>query len=99
MSYIFIDDGYPDARDYDSNYLYYDPDDLEQMEQILQLLERRSKKHSLRNTPSKRILLNAIERRRRTSFEVPTREPSGDVSVARKALGIVERCYEAVSNS
>ncbi len=98
MAYIFIDDGYPDARDYDSNYLYYDPNDLDQMERILRLLEQRSNKHNLQNTPSKRILLNAIEKRRRSTFENATRELSDHASLTKKALGIVERCYDAVSS-
>jgi len=86
MAYVYIDDGYPDARDYDSNYLYYDPNDVDQMEQVLRLLEQRSNKHNLQNTASKRVLLKAIEKRRNTSNQNRERGPRRNISVAKRAL-------------
>lgn len=97
MAYIFIDDGYPDSRDYDNNYLYYDPDDIDQMEQILQLLEQRLKKRNLQNTASVRVLLNAIEKQRGHSIQKRERETNREISIAKRAQGIVERCFQAVS--
>jgi len=64
MPYVFIDDGAPEARDYDSNWLYYCEDDLEDMEAALSVMEGRGGRGRFSAEPALRALRRAIERKR-----------------------------------
>ena len=48
--YIFVDDGYPEAEDYDSNFLCYDPADSESVRTAL----RRAKEETTAGRISRR---------------------------------------------
>jgi hypothetical protein len=67
MPVLYIDDGSPDSREYDNNYLYYDEDDPERMQAIVDLLDRRAAAGRGAMTAERRALLNAIERCRRSA--------------------------------
>jgi hypothetical protein len=67
MPVIYIDDGSPDSREYDNNYLYYDEDDLERMQAILAFLDRRAARGIRPMTAERRALVNAIERHKRSA--------------------------------
>ncbi|MBN1654391.1 MAG: hypothetical protein JXA30_11535 [Deltaproteobacteria bacterium] len=69
MAYIFLDDGYPDAREYDNNYLYFDENDLYGMERTMDALDRRAQRTHIDLSHGKRALERAIEKRRRALIE------------------------------
>ncbi len=66
MPYIYIDDGHPDAKDFDSNYLFYDENDLDDMERVLEYLEGRIARDQPQLLPVRNALSKSIEERRRT---------------------------------
>jgi hypothetical protein len=69
MPYVFINDGSPEASDYDSNYVYYDEDDLESMETALDVIHSRDSVHPSLNAPAERTLTEAIARKKSSSVE------------------------------
>ena len=66
MPILYVNDGSPDSREYDSNYLYYEEDDLERMEAILRVIDRRAPVEKGTMTAERRALRKAIERCRRS---------------------------------
>jgi len=40
MAYMFIDDGYPEARDYEGNYQYFDENEPKSLEQLLKVAKQ-----------------------------------------------------------
>jgi len=69
MPYIYIDDGKPDSREYDSNYLFYDEADIEHMVTVLELIDRRSGAGGKSLSAERRVLELAIEKRRKLDRE------------------------------
>jgi len=64
MPYVFVSDGSPEAADYDSNYIYYDEDDLESMETALDVIQNRDSVPVALSAPAARALTDAIARKK-----------------------------------
>ncbi len=39
MAYFYIDDGYPESEDYENNYIYFDANDPECLQKMIQLAQ------------------------------------------------------------
>ena len=96
MAYIFIDDGYPDAREYDNNYFYYDADDLDEMERILEIMVKRSNAGSFGYAQSQQILSKAIARRRLAMQQNGKDEEQSDVSFQKNGLSQISRGFTRI---
>jgi hypothetical protein len=64
MPYIFVDDGMPDAREWDNNYITYDEDNMESMLSALELLETSERAKKCELTVQKRVLERSIEKKK-----------------------------------
>ena len=83
MPVLYIDDGSPDSREYDNNYLYYDEDDLDRMQSVLAFLDRRAAGGIRPMTAERRALVSAIEKYRRST------DGNGAVGRGEEAVGPV----------
>jgi len=64
MSYIFIGNGSPESRDYDSSYLFYDEDSIESMEFALDIIERTKTIDPKSALLAQRTIKKSLERKR-----------------------------------
>ena len=67
MPYLFLGSDGPEARDYDSNYLFYDEDDVESMEELLEVLRKSKKIDPAIASVARGVLRKAIQRKRKNS--------------------------------
>jgi len=92
MPVLYVDDGSPDSREYDNNYLYYDEDDLERMRSLVAFLERRSARASRPMTAEKRALLRAIEKHDQFTSDIVSIAPGekrGTSSITEPLRGAI----------
>ncbi len=59
MAYLYIDDGFPESEDYESNYIYFDGNNQQCIDQIIQLAQILAKMPSYqRRTMMRQLLAN-----------------------------------------
>ena len=64
MRQIFIDDGFPDAREYNNNYIFYDEKDLESMLEALERLDHSEPAKQSALAPARLLLERSIEKKK-----------------------------------
>ncbi len=92
MPFIFLNDGYPDARDYDSNYLYYDEDDIGTMERVLEVLQQKNRLKNPEASLARATIIRAIERKRNKSPKAVT-----DIQKQSGQRRVTARCFRIFS--
>jgi hypothetical protein len=75
MPYIFINDGNPEAVDYDSSYLYYDDRDIDQMRRVLEILDQRAYADPSHRAYIAKMLERALKREHHSLVEEQRRHP------------------------
>ncbi len=96
MPYIFLDDGHPEARDYDSSYLYYDDNDPEQLTRILKILDQRAYEDRPHLARIEKQLAKTLEAKRRRLIEEQRRERVKKRGVKRMASALLDRFARAI---
>lgn len=92
MPYIFIDDGYPDATDYENNYIFFDESDLDQMEDILEAINQRIESGHSRYSNAKDEIQRSINKKKQSMTTNQTSRLIQNKGMIRGLLWLLNRC-------
>ena len=59
MAHLFIDDGSPEAMEYNNNYIYFDENDPESLRQVLKIAKQLMDETTIKNKPNLNCSPNA----------------------------------------
>ncbi len=83
MPRIFIDDNMPDAVEFESNYVFYDTDDLDSMLDALRILTQSKRVDPVLVAPQRRMLEKTIEEKRILLMQKPQKSSSAWINLTQ----------------
>ena len=94
MAYIFIDDKSPEAHDYESNYIFFNEDDLDSLERALVRAKSIAQRVPSSLTAEIALLERAIARKKRNSTKSEPRQ-----SIGQRTSGFFQSWIERLKGS